>query len=225
VNELLESLARPVVTKGLTAATVETVWMVGLSGLVSVLLGLPLGVLLHASSPGGLRPMPRTNRVVGAVVNVTRSLPFIILMVALIPVTRLVTGTSVGSTAAAVPLAIGAIPFFARLVEAALRDVDPGTVEAAEVIGSTRLQVVTKVLLPEATPGLVAATTTTLITLVAYSAMAGAVGGGGLGFLAISYGYRRFDTVVMVLTVVVLVVMVQLLQALGDHLARRLDHR
>ncbi len=225
MNELLESLARPVVTKGLTAATVETVWMVGLSGLVSVLLGLPLGVLLHASSPGGLRPMPRTNRVVGAVVNVTRSLPFIILMVALIPVTRLVTGTSVGSTAAAVPLAIGAIPFFARLVEAALRDVDPGTVEAAEVIGSTRLQVVTKVLLPEATPGLVAATTTTLITLVAYSAMAGAVGGGGLGFLAISYGYRRFDTVVMVLTVVVLVVMVQLLQALGDHLARRLDHR
>lgn len=225
MNELLESLARPVVTEGLTAATVETVWMVGLSGLVSVLLGLPLGVLLHASSPGGLRPMPRTNRVVGAVVNVTRSLPFIILMVALIPVTRLVTGTSVGSTAAAVPLAIGAIPFFARLVEAALRDVDPGTVEAAEVIGSTRLQVVTKVLLPEATPGLVAATTTTLITLVAYSAMAGAVGGGGLGFLAISYGYRRFDTVVMVLTVVVLVVMVQLLQALGDHLARRLDHR
>lgn len=225
MNELLESLARPVVTEGLTQATLQTIWMVGLSGLVSVLLGLPLGVLLHASSPGGLRPMPRTNRVVGAVVNVTRSLPFIILMVALIPVTRLITGTSVGSTAAAVPLAIGAIPFFARLVEAALRDVDPGTVEAAEVIGSTRRQVVTKVLLPEATPGLVAATTTTLITLVAYSAMAGAVGGGGLGFLAISYGYRRFDTVVMVLTVVVLVVMVQLLQALGDHLARRLDHR
>ncbi|MGJ7441964.1 methionine ABC transporter permease [Aquipuribacter sp. MA13-6] len=225
MNELLESLARPVITQGLTEATLQTLWMVGLSGLVSVLLGLPLGVLLHASSPGGLRPMPRTNRVVGAVVNVTRSLPFIILMVALIPVTRLITGTSVGSTAAAVPLAIGAIPFFARLVEAALRDVDPGTVEAAEVIGSTRRQVVTKVLLPEATPGLVAATTTTLITLVAYSAMAGAVGGGGLGFLAISYGYRRFDTVVMVLTVVVLVVMVQLLQALGDHLARRLDHR
>ncbi len=225
MNELLESLTRPVVTEGLTEATLQTLWMVGLSGLVSVLLGLPLGVLLHASSPGGLRPMPRTNRVVGAVVNVTRSLPFIILMVALIPVTRLVTGTSVGSTAAAVPLAIGAIPFFARLVEAALRNVDPGTVEAAEVIGSTRRQVVTKVLLPEATPGLVAATTTTLITLVAYSAMAGAVGGGGLGFLAISYGYRRFDTVVMVLTVIVLVVMVQLLQALGDHLARRLDHR
>jgi len=225
VNELLSSLTRPVVTEGLTTATLQTLWMVGLAGLVSVLLGLPLGVLLHASSPGGLRPMPRTNRVVGAVVNVTRSLPFIILMVALIPVTRLITGTSVGSTAAAVPLAIGAIPFFARLVEAALRDVDPGTVEAAEVIGSTRRQVVTKVLLPEATPGLVAATTTTLITLVAYSAMAGAVGGGGLGFLAISYGYRRFDTVVMVLTVIVLVVLVQLLQAVGDHLARRLDHR
>ena len=225
MNELLSSLTRPVVTEGLTTATLQTLWMVGLAGLVSVLLGLPLGVLLHASSPGGLRPMPRTNRVVGAVVNVTRSLPFIILMVALIPVTRLITGTSVGSTAAAVPLAIGAIPFFARLVEAALRDVDPGTVEAAEVIGSTRRQVVTKVLLPEATPGLVAATTTTLITLVAYSAMAGAVGGGGLGFLAISYGYRRFDTVVMVLTVIVLVVLVQLLQAVGDHLARRLDHR
>lgn len=225
MNELLDALARPVVTEGLPEATLQTLWMVGLAGAVSVLLGLPLGVLLHTSAPGGLRPMPRTNRTVGAVVNITRSLPFIILMVALIPVTRLITGTSVGSTAATVPLAIGAIPFFARLVEAALRDVDPGTVEAAEVIGSTRRQVVTKVLLPEALPGLVAATTTTLITLVAYSAMAGAVGGGGLGFLAISYGYRRFDTVVMVLTVVVLIVLVQILQAVGDRLTRRLDHR
>jgi D-methionine transport system permease protein len=222
---LLELLDRPVVTQGLPAATAETLWMVGLAGTVSVLVGLPLGVLLHTSAPGGLRPMPRTNQAVGAVVNVTRSLPFIILMVALIPLTRLVTGTSIGSTAAAVPLAIGAIPFFARLVEAALRDVDGGSVEAATVMGATRRQVVAKVLLPEAVPGLVAATTTTLITLVAYSAMAGAVGGGGLGFLAISYGYRRFDTVVMVLTVVVLVVLVQLVQLVGDSLARRLDHR
>lgn len=222
---LLELLDRPVVTQGLPAATAETRWMVGLAGAVSVLVGLPLGVLLHTSAPGGLRPVPRVNQVLGAVVNVTRSLPFIILMVALIPLTRLVTGTSIGSTAAAVPLAIGAIPFFARLVEAALRDVDPGSVEAATVTGATRRQVVSKVLLPEALPGLVAATTTTVITLVAYSAMAGAVGGGGLGFLAISYGYRRFDTVVMVLTVVVLVVLVQVVQLVGDSVARRLDHR
>jgi D-methionine transport system permease protein len=205
-------------------ATWETVYMVGISTLLTALFGVPLGVLLLVTARGGIAQAPMVNRVVGAIVNIGRSLPFIILLVALIPFTRQVVGTSIGSTAAIVPLTIGAIPFYARLVEVALREVHRGKVEAALAMGSTRRNVVTKVLIPEALPSLVSGLTVTVVALVGYSAMAGAVGGGGLGDLAIRYGYQRFQTDVMVVTVVVLVVLVQLVQFLGDYTARRLSH-
>ncbi|MFA9429030.1 methionine ABC transporter permease [Egicoccus sp. AB-alg2] len=203
-------------------ATVETLYMVGVAGVVSLLLGVPLGVALVASGPGGLRPQPLANRVLGTFVNIGRSLPFIILLIALIPFTRLVVGTSLGSTAAIVPLAVGAIPFYARLVETALAEVHPGKLEAALAMGASDRQVIAKVLLPEALPSLVAGLTVTLIALVGYSAMAGVVGGGGLGDVAIRFGYQRFRGDVMLATIVLLVVVVQLLQVVGDLLVRRL---
>jgi D-methionine transport system permease protein len=206
-------------------ATWETLYMVGIAAVITALLGIPLGVLLVATAKGGIAAAPTVNRALGAVVNVGRSLPFIILMIALIPLTKQIVGTSIGSSAAIVPLTIGAIPFYARLVETSLREVAGGKVEAALAMGSTRWNVVSKVLVPEALPGLVAGLTVTVVALVGYSAMAGAVGGGGLGDLAIRYGYQRFQTDVMVVTVVVLVLIVQAVQLLGDVLARRLAHR
>jgi D-methionine transport system permease protein len=206
-------------------ATWETLYMLGVSTLITAAVGIPLGVLLVASGPGGIAPAPVLNRVLGVVVNVGRSFPFIILLIALIPLTRALVGTTIGSTAAIVPLTIGAIPFYARLVEAALREVSRGKIEAAVAMGSTRWQVVAKVLVPESLSALVAGLTVTVVALVGYSAMAGAVGGGGLGDLAIRYGYQRFQTDVMVVTVVVLIVIVQVVQLIGDILARRLAHR
>lgn len=218
-------LANRVITERLPEATVETLQMVGVSSVLTVLLGLPLGVLLHATSPGGLTPRRTIASVVGFVVNVGRSLPFVILMIAVIPFTRWVVGTSLGWQAAVVPLTLGAIPFFARLVESGLREVSPGKVEAARVMGSTRRKILGSVLVREALPALVSAATVTVVALVSFSAMAGVIGGGGLGALAISYGYQRFDTAVMVACIVVIVVIVQVLQVAGDALARRLDHR
>jgi D-methionine transport system permease protein len=206
-------------------ATWETVYMVGVSTFITALVGVPLGVLLVATAPGGIAPAPMVNRILGAVVNIGRSLPFIILLVALIPLTRSIVGTTIGSTAAIVPLTIGAIPFYGRLVEASLREVSMGKVEAALAMGSTRRQVVSKVLVPEALPALVAGLTVTVVALVGYSAMAGAVGGGGLGDLAIRYGYQRFQTDVMLVTVVLLVILVQAAQYVGDTVARRLSTR
>ena len=214
------------ITEALPESILETLQMVGISGLVTVLIGLPLGIFLLTSAPGGLRPMPFVHRVVSdVVVNITRSVPFAILMVTLIPLARAVTGTSIGPIAASVSLSIATIPFFARLVETALRDVSGGKIDAALVMGSTRMQVVTKVFLREALPGLVAALTTTLVTLVGYSAMAGIIGGGGLGRLAYNYGVQRFDGTVMVVTIVVIVAIVQIIQLVGDYAARRVDHR
>jgi D-methionine transport system permease protein len=204
------------------AATAETLAMVGAATLFTVLLGLPLGVLLVVTERGGLLPAPALSRTLGLAVNVGRSLPFIILLVAVLPLTRLLVGTSIGTAAAIVPLALAAIPFFARVVETALREVDPGLVEAAQAMGCTPGQIVAKVLLPEALPSLVLGLTITVISLVGYSAMAGAVGGGGLGDLAIRYGYQRFETGVMVATVVLLVLLVQGIQLVGSRLARRL---
>lgn len=206
-------------------ATVETLYMVAVSTVFTLLVGLPLGVLLYATARGRLLAAPAVHRVLGAVVNVGRSLPFIILLVAVVPVTRAIVGTTIGATAAVVPLTIGAIPFFARLVEAGLREVDRGKVDAALAVGSTDWQVLSRVLVPEALPALVAGLTVTVVALISYSAMAGAVGGGGLGDLAIRYGYQRFQTDVTVVTVVLLVAIVQLLQFAGDALARRLSHR
>ncbi|MEE2568254.1 methionine ABC transporter permease [Pseudarthrobacter sp. J64] len=221
-----EIFSNPVLAKALPEAIVETLQMVGISAFFTVLIGLPLGVFLHVTAPGGLRPMPVTNRIMSdVIVNITRSIPFAILMVALIPLARLLTGTSLGPIAASVSLSIGTIPFFARLVETALRDVHHGKIDAAQVMGSTRMQVINKVMLRESLPALVAATTTTVVTLVGYSAMAGLVGGGGLGKLAYNYGFQRFDVTVMIVTIVLIIVLVQVIQLAGERIARSLDHR
>ncbi|KAB8141056.1 ABC transporter permease [Chloroflexia bacterium SDU3-3] len=206
-------------------ATGETFYMVGISTLIAIIFGLPLGIALITTDRNGLFPNRAVNQILAAIINVGRSLPFIILLIAIIPFTRLVVGTSIGSTAAIVPLAVAAIPFYARVAESALREVDRGLIEAAQAMGCTNAQIITKVLIPEAIPGLVSGATITIISLIGYSAMAGAVGGGGLGNLAITYGYQRFQVNVMVATVVVLVVLVQIIQWLGDILAKQLRHR
>lgn len=199
--------------------------MVGASTLFGCLLGVPVGVLLVISGPGHILPNRLIHRITGVVVNIGRSIPFIILMIAIIPFTRLIAGTSIGSTAAIVPLSVAAIPYVARLVESALSEVDHGVVEAAQSMGASPLQIIFKVLLRESLPTLVLAVTITAVSLVSYSAMAGAIGGGGLGDFAIRYGYQRFDTAVTAACVVVLLVLVQLIQSGGDRLARRLAHR
>jgi D-methionine transport system permease protein len=205
-------------------STLDTLVMVGLSGLFGTLLGLPLGIFLATSRANELFPAPVANRILGLVVNATRSTPFIILVVAIVPLTRLIAGTSIG-TRAVVPLTIAAIPFIARVIEAAIREVDQGLVEAARAFGASPLQIVEKVLLPEAMPALTLALTLTVVSLLGYSAMVGAVGGGGLGDLGIRYGYQRFMPEVMATVVLVLIALVQGVQTLGEAIARRLDKR
>jgi D-methionine transport system permease protein len=203
----------------------ETIVMVGISGLLGSLIGIPLGVYLRLTDRGGVLANGPANRLVGGVVNAVRSTPFIILLVAVIPLTRLLTGSSIGTAAAVVPLTLAAGPFVARLVESALREVDHGLIEAAQAMGASTWQIVFKVLLPEALPGIVAALTITLVSLTGYSAMAGAIGGGGLGDLGIRYGYQRFLPEVMTAVVLVLVLFVQAVQSLGDALVRRISHK
>ncbi|MBH5130993.1 methionine ABC transporter permease [Streptomyces sp. PU10] len=209
----------------LEQASWETLIMVGWSTLIAVVLGLPLGVLLVLTDRGGLLQNVLVNKVIGQVVNIGRSMPFIILMVALMSFTRWVTGTTIGSEAAIVPLAIGGIPFFARLVETAVREVDGGLVEAVQSMGGNTWTIVRKVLVPEALPSLIASTTTTVIALIGYSAMAGTVGGGGLGDLAVRYGYQRFEPGFMWITVALLAVAISLIQFAGDYAARTLHRR
>ncbi len=203
----------------------DTLLMVGVSSLLALLAGIPLAVFLVTSSRAGIFEAPRLNRVLGAIVNLFRSIPFLILMVALIPFTRLVVGTTYGVWAAVVPLTIAATPFFARIAEVSLREVDHGLIEAAQAMGCRRRHIVWHVLLPEALPGIVGGFTITLVTMINSSAMAGAIGAGGLGDLAYRYGYQRFDTQVMLTVIVVLVVMVSFIQFGGDRLARRLNKR
>ncbi|HEX7890984.1 MAG TPA: methionine ABC transporter permease [Ramlibacter sp.] len=203
----------------------ETFAMVGISGIAGTLIGIPLGVLLRLTDQGGVLQNGSVNRVVGGIVNAVRSTPFIILLVAIIPFTRLVTGSSIGTAAAVVPLTVAAAPFIARLVEASLREVDQGLVEAALAMGASTSQIVFKVLLPEALPGIVGGFTITLVSLTGYSAMAGAIGGGGLGDLGIRYGYQRFLPEIMLAVVVVLIAFVQAVQSLGDWAVRRLSHK
>jgi len=203
----------------------ETCIMVGISGLLGGLLGIALGVFLRLTDRGGVLQNAAANKTVGVAVNVLRSTPFIILLVAIIPLTRIIVGTSIGTWAAVVPLTIAAAPFIARLVEAALREVDAGLVEAAQSMGANTWQIVWKVLLPEALPGIAAAITIGFVSLTGYSAMAGAVGGGGLGDLGIRYGYQRFLPDVMLVVVLVLIAFVQAIQSLGDWAVRRLGHR
>ncbi|MEU1408741.1 methionine ABC transporter permease [Streptomyces sp. NPDC005728] len=203
----------------------NTLYMVGWSTLIAIVAGLPLGVLLVLTERGGLLQNVVVNKAIGQVVNITRSMPFIILMVALTSFTRWITGTSIGRDAAIVPLAIGAIPFFARLVETAVREVDGGLVEAVQSMGGNTLTIVRKVLVPEALPSLISSATTTVVALIGYSAMAGTVGAGGLGDLAVRYGYQRFETGLMWVIVAILAVVISLIQFAGDFAARSLHNR
>lgn len=206
-------------------ATLQTLYMVAVSGLIGTIFGLPLGVFLATSQRGELLSAPILNRVLGLLVNATRSVPFIILVVAIIPFTRAIAGTSIGTNAAIVPLTIAAIPFIARLVENAIREVDAGLIEAARAMGATPLQIIRKVLIREARPGITLGLTLAVVSLIGYSAMVGAVGGEGLGDLGIRYGYQRFMPDVMLAVVIILIVMVQLVQSAGEWIAARFDKR
>lgn len=206
-------------------ATLDTLQMVAIAAGLGTVLGLPLGVFLATSKRGELFAAPIVNTLLGTLVNATRSTPFIILVVAIIPFTRLIAGTSIGTNAAIVPLTVAATPFIARLIEGAIREVDQGLVEAARSMGATPLQIVRKVLVPEALPAIALGLTLAIVSLIGFSAMVGAVGGGGLGDLGIRYGYQRFMPEVMAAVVAVLIVLVQTVQTIGDHLARRLNKR
>jgi D-methionine transport system permease protein len=206
-------------------ATLDTLVMLGASLLLTVLLGIPLGVILFLTDNGQLAESRLANRALGIVVNILRSIPFVILLIVMIPLTLLVVGTSLGVAGAIPPLVVGAAAFYARLVEGALREVPRSTIEAVQAMGATGLQIVSKALLPEALPGLISGATITAVALVSFTAMAGVVGAGGLGDLAIRYGYQRFQTDVMLVTVVLLVLLVQIIQFAGDRLSRACDHR
>jgi D-methionine transport system permease protein len=207
------------------AALEDTAVMIAVSGVLAFLAGLPIGMLLFATSPGGIAPAPWVNWPLGGVVNAIRSTPFIILLVALIPLTRFIVGTSIGLWAAIVPLSISAAPFFARLAEVALREVPPGLIEAAKAMGASRSQILRHVLIPEALPGIAGGFTVTVVSMINSSAMAGAVGAGGLGDLAMRFGYQRFDNAVMGEIVAVLIAIVTFVQWAGDRFARQMDHR
>lgn len=218
-------MLNPMAVEMLTKATWETLYMVLVAVLIAQVLGLPLGVLLTVTDKNHILENGPVNKIIGTIVNIGRSIPFIILMVAIIPFTRLLVGTSIGTTAAMVPLTVAAIPFVARLVESAMKEVDPGVIEAAQAMGASPGEIIWKVLIRESLPALVLGFTLTAVSLIGYSAMAGAVGGGGLGDLAIRFGYQRFRGDIMLQTVVILVVMVQVIQMLGDWGARRLNKR
>lgn len=218
-------MLNPVIWRLLWQATGETLYMVVVAVALAELVGLPLGIILVTTERGHVLESPVINRVLAMIINIGRSIPFIILMVAIIPFTRRVVGTSIGTTAAMVPLTVAAIPFVARLVETALKEVDGGVVEAALAMGASPFQIICKVLIPEAMPSLVLGFTITAVNLIGYSAMAGAVGGGGLGDLAVRYGYQRFRGDIMLLTVAILIVLVQIMQTLGDWAANRLSRK
>lgn len=209
----------------LVGAIRDTVVMVGVSALVAAVVGIPLALVLVTTTKGGIFERRSVNSTLGAIVNAFRSTPFIILLVALLPLTRLLIGTTIGVWAAIVPLSIAAIPFFARVAEVSLREVDRGLIEAAQAMGAQRRHIVWHVLLPEALPGILGGFTITVVAMIGSSAMAGAVGAGGLGDLAIRYGYQRFETSIMIAVIVVLIGLVALIQACGDRLARSVDHR
>lgn len=206
-------------------STLQTLYMVAMATLLGTLIGAPLGIFLATSRRGELLSAPLLNTLLGLIVNAARSTPFIILVVAIIPLTRLIAGTSIGTTAAIVPLTIASAPFIARLIETAIREVDAGLIEAARAMGAAPFQIVRKVLIPEAMPGIILGLTLAVVSLIGYSAMVGAVGGGGLGDLGIRYGYQRFMPEVMLAVVVILILLVQAVQSLGEWIAARFDKR
>lgn len=218
-------LDHPVIKNSLWDATSETLLMVGWSTLATVLIGLPVGILLVTSAKTGIRPAPILNQILSIIVNIGRSIPFIILLILLLPVTDWVMQTNIGWRGMVFPLAVGSIPFFARLVETNLLAVDSGKIEAAQMMGATRTRIMGDVILREALPGIIQSITVLIIMIIGFSAMGGTVGGGGLGALAYNHGYQRYSLDVLTVTVVVLVVIVQLAQMLGDMLSRYVDHR
>ena len=209
----------------LISGTIDTFLMVGVSALFAFLIGLPLALVLVSTRQYGIYPSKSINKVLGGVVNITRSIPFLILMVALIPLTRWIVGTSYGVWAAVVPLTLAATPFFARIAEVSLREVDQGLIEAAQAMGCNRKQIIWHVLLPEALPGIVAGFTVTVVTMINSSAIAGAIGAGGLGDIAYRYGYQRFDMHIMLAVIIVLVIIVICVQSIGDTVSHQLDKR
>ena len=201
----------------------ETCYMVAASTVLATLVGMPRGIILTITSKGHILENKSINAILGAIVNATRSTPFIILMVAIIPLTRMIVGSSIGTTAAIVPLTISAAPFIARIIESSLLEIDPGVIEASQSMGASPMQIINKVLLPEAMHSIVLGVTLAIISLIGYSAMAGALGGGGLGDLAIRYGYQRFRMDIMIATVVILIAQVQIVQSLGNYISSKLN--
>ena len=216
MENLVELLYKPLI---------ETVYMIGMSMIFSVIIGLILGTILVVTSDNHIMPSKIINTILSNVINITRSFPFIILLIVLFPLTKLIVGTKIGTTAAIVPLSFAATPFFARMVETALRDIPWGIIEAALAMGSTPMQIILKVMIPEAMPSIIQAVTTTTIGVLGYSAMAGSIGGGGLGDLAIVYGYQRWRTDIMIITVIVLIILVVIIQLIGDFISRKIDKR
>lgn len=213
------------VIKLLITGTLDTLQMTVISTIMSMIIGIPLGVVLVVTSKGHILENAALNKILGAIVNATRSIPFIILMVAIIPFTRMVVGTSIGTTAACVPLTLAAIPFLARLVETSIKDIQFGVIEAAQSMGASPFQIIRKVLLPEALPTIIDNVTVLIVNLIGYSAMAGAIGGGGLGDIAIRYGYQRFQGDIMLATIIILIIMVQVIQMIGDGLSKAMNKK
>ena len=223
VPEQLEFLLNP---ENIPFAIWETLYAPLAATVLAYVIGLPLGILLVTGEEGGVRPLPKTlMRVLNAVINLLRSIPFLILMVVVMPLSRLILGTSVGTAATIVPLTVAAAPYVARLVEASLREMDRGVIEAAQSMGCSTWQIVTKVMLPECKPSLINGATNATITILSYGAMSGAIGGGGLGQIAISYGYNRYQTDVLVVTVVLLIILMQIIQIVGMYISRKTDKR
>ena len=222
MSDLLSQLIeKGVLQKGIW----ETVYLTFISAFFSYIIGLPVGVLLSVTSSDGIKPIPWLNRILGFIVNIFRSIPFVILMVAMLPVAKFVVGTSLGNKAMIVTLIIAAAPYVARMVESSIKEVDKGVIEAAQSMGTSNFKIIRKVLIPESKPSLIVGAVISLVTILGYSAMAGTVGGGGLGDIAIRYGYYRYQTDIMIVTIVILVVLVQILQGLGMMLSRKLDKR
>jgi len=213
------------VIKLLITGTLDTLQMTVISTIMAMIIGIPLGVVLVVTSKGHILENAALNKILGAIVNATRSIPFIILMVAIIPFTRMVVGTSIGTTAACVPLTLAAIPFLARLVETSIKDIQFGVIEAAQSMGASPFQIIRKVLLPEALPTIIDNVTVLIVNLIGYSAMAGAIGGGGLGDIAVRYGYQRFQGDIMLATIIILIIMVQVIQMIGDGLSKAMNKK
>ena len=213
------------VIKLLITGTLDTLQMTVISTIMAMIIGKPLGLVMEVTSKGHILENAALNKILGAIVNATRSIPFIILMVAIIPFTRMVVGTSIGTTAACVPLTLAAIPFLARLVETSIKDIQFGVIEAAQSMGASPFQIIRKVLLPEALPTIIDNVTVLIVNLIGYSAMAGAIGGGGLGDIAIRYGYQRFQGDIMLATIIILIIMVQVIQMIGDGLSKAMNKK